>query len=251
MASSIGHNHEASAENQDKSPSQGSRDLVISWLDKVYLHARNAETQSIFSTAAPSVPVPMASSPGREGMFAAQRDGNTLCLPAGAHTHQGPAALNPLAHCYRLRDDGVAIEAPGHPFTCACSDNARLHSARESESPTTPVPTEACLYPPIPQSDKREIYLNLAMQHSAGIFYPLEGHRIMSHNPLKLNKYRARLLNTPLALESVLAVGALMHPEGSGASFAAAHAAFIDHMISDCISEGTFKSDLMKHLILQ
>lgn len=89
------------------------------------------------------------------------------------------------------------------------------------------------------------------MENCAGICYPLEKFRIMSYIPLKQNKYRDRLFSTPIALESVLAVGSLMQPEESSIAFATAHAAFVEHMITDCISDGTGKSDPVKRLVLQ
>ncbi|KAF7537210.1 hypothetical protein G7054_g3900 [Neopestalotiopsis clavispora] len=125
-----------------------------------------------------------------------------------------------------------------------------LHSSREAKH-RPPLPAEPCLYPPIRQNDKRQTYLSLAMENCAGICYPLEKFRIMSYIPLKQNKYRDRLFSTPIALESVLAVGSLMQPEESSIAFATAHAAFVERMITDCISDGTGKSDPVKRLVLQ
>lgn len=241
--SSIGLNlgsHKANIENKDDGAQpQGSRDLVVSWLNGVQRYGKEEED-----------PMDNSTSPGRERVGAAQRFGE---ISSAARSHHGAAVLTPFHPlCYRIREDGVPIAAKGHPFACACSQSGRPPQGKPFHMYIEPL-----LCAPLGRMDDRQKYLSTAFNCCAPMCYPLTRCGIMSYNPLEQPQIREHMISTPLAVESLLAVGATIYlmcrpqQKKSKISTLNVHFAYVHRMIDESIGGDFAQTLLGRRLILQ
>jgi hypothetical protein len=234
---------------QEEKETHGHRDMVSLWIDNISLEEGSDGLPSRSEIE----------SPGRD-------DGHALMARRVTHTlstqiHKGPARGpvphdQPIipTHCYRLLRDGVVVVAKGHPFACACSWNERARAGEGDYVP--PLLAYTSLHAPVEHLDQRQKFLNIVMSCCAEMSYPLDRYGLMSHNPFRQGERRDFLTFTPLALEPVLTVGAvidLMQHRNTGKSAIRHNITYICQMIDEALapSNSIERTATERRLVLQ